>query len=88
MDCQVSEWTNGTCTAPCGEGTRIDRRTVIQQAQNGGRACPDLEREEVCDTDPNGGECDRNQTKRSMIHTLETAYTFVPEEIYFICGFT
>lgn len=55
VDCQVSEWTNGTCTAPCGEGTRIDRRTVIQQAQNGGRACPDLEREEVCDTDPNGG---------------------------------
>ena len=50
VDCEVSIWEEGECSANCGGGTRTKSRTVVQQAQNGG-TCPELTKLEVCNTE-------------------------------------
>lgn len=55
VDCQVSDYECGECSAACGEGTKTCRRTVTVQPQHGGRQCPQLERTESCNSDPDGG---------------------------------
>lgn len=46
VDCQVSDWTNGTCYAQCdginptATGQQLRLRQITQQAANGGKACP------------------------------------------------
>ncbi|PAA59146.1 hypothetical protein BOX15_Mlig003285g1 [Macrostomum lignano] len=46
VDCQVSDWTNGTCYANCdgvnptATGQQLRLRQITRQAANGGKACP------------------------------------------------
>lgn len=51
QDCEVSDW--GNCSASCGGGTQT--RTVKQQAQYGGKACPDLT--QSCNKEPCPVDC-------------------------------
>lgn len=56
-DCQVSEWrTDGTCSAPCGGGTVVQRRRITARAVLGGRDCPpELTRVVACNAHPCDG---------------------------------
>jgi len=52
VDCKVEDWSSWTkCSATCGGGTKTRGRGVVQEAENGGAACPSLEEEEPCNTD-------------------------------------
>lgn len=51
LDCEVSEWIPGPCSASCGGGHRQLYRKVVVEA-NGGAACPPLGREETCNDFP------------------------------------
>jgi hypothetical protein len=58
VDCQVSSWSDwSSCSKPCGGGQRTRTRTVTQQAQNGGRACPALQEVEACNTQQCSSDC-------------------------------
>ena len=46
IDCQLSTWTNGTCSVTCGEGVVIATRNITVEAKHGGRVC-DSNREEI-----------------------------------------
>jgi hypothetical protein len=50
VDCQVSGWDCGTCTAAC---NRMCTRTITRPPANGGEACPELTKTESC----TGGDC-------------------------------
>lgn len=51
LDCEVSEWIPGPCSASCGGGHRQLGRKIVVEA-NGGAACPPLGREEKCNDFP------------------------------------
>merc|ERR1712012_1203089 len=52
-DCQAEDWSLWSkCSATCGGGTRTRERKVVQEPENGGAACQDLEEEESCKTEP------------------------------------
>ena len=52
VDCEVEDWSSWSdCSATCGGGTKTRGRGVVQEAENGGAACPTLEEEEPCNTD-------------------------------------
>jgi len=57
VDCEVSEWTWGTCSKTCGSGTITKTRTIITQPAGNGKACPVLEKTEPCNTDPCPVDC-------------------------------
>lgn len=55
VDCVVSDWKEWSeCSATCGGGTTSREREVLQEAQAGGRACPTLSEEALC----NPQECE------------------------------
>lgn len=76
VDCQVSGWTPGCpdpATLPCSGSMITQTRTVTQQPQNGGVACPPLTQQTGCPgtctqaytgtqqtTNPSGSFCDPN----------------------------
>ena len=39
MDCEWTEWQNGTCSVTCGDGTLINTRTRRVEAEHGGEEC-------------------------------------------------
>ena len=52
VDCKVDKWSAwGNCNVACGGGTKTKSREVIEDAKNGGVACPDLEETDVCNTE-------------------------------------
>ena len=52
VDCKVDKWSAwGNCNVACGGGTKTKTREVIEDAKNGGVACPDLEETDVCNTE-------------------------------------
>ena len=53
VHCMVGDWKQwGECSVTCsGDGTKARARDVVEEAQNGGDSCPDLEQIEVCSTD-------------------------------------
>ncbi|XP_067933647.1 somatomedin-B and thrombospondin type-1 domain-containing protein-like [Watersipora subatra] len=49
VDCVVGEWEDyGSCSKPCGLGTKTRQRQVIQEPRNGGKKCPVLKENTVC----------------------------------------
>jgi hypothetical protein len=53
VDCQVSEWSDwSVCSVECGGGTQSRSRSVTAEPENGGAACPALEEQRDCNTDP------------------------------------
>lgn len=40
VDCAVSNWTNSSCSATCGNATYWMGRKILQRSLNGGVACP------------------------------------------------
>jgi len=56
VDCAVSDWVVAECTKTCGGGTRRLRRTITV-APDGGAACPPLEAEEECNSQPCPVDC-------------------------------
>jgi len=61
VDCKVEDWSSWSdCSATCGGGTKTRGRGVVQEAENGGAACPALEEKEPCNTDQCPGTTDAN----------------------------
>merc|ERR1719318_2037260 len=59
VDCKVEDWSSWSdCSATCGDGTKTRGRGVVQEAENGGAACPALEEEEPCNTDQCPVDCE------------------------------
>jgi len=58
-DCVVSAWKDtGPCSRTCGGGVLPEARTIQEEANSGGKACPtDLLRKSVCNTDPCPLDC-------------------------------
>ena len=53
VNCKVGDWSPwGTCSASCNGGTKTRLRGVLQQAENGGVACPHLKEDEPCSAIP------------------------------------
>ena len=53
VDCLVSSWSAwGSCSKTCGGGTMSRRREIAQQPLQDGLACPVLEEERACNTEP------------------------------------
>jgi len=48
VDCEVSEWAEGQCSATCGGGQMLKTRTVITQPEGGGVECPAMEETVPC----------------------------------------
>ncbi|XP_043923165.1 somatomedin-B and thrombospondin type-1 domain-containing protein [Protopterus annectens] len=49
VPCSVSEWSHWSgCTAQCKPATRVRRRYILQEPQNGGEPCPPLEEKAGC----------------------------------------
>jgi len=48
-DCEVSDWTDGECSATCEGGTQKRTRTIITPSANGTK-CPPLDMEQECNT--------------------------------------
>jgi len=60
-DCKVEDWSSWSdCSTTCGGGTKTRGRGVVQEAENGGAACPALEEKEPCNTDQCPGTTDAN----------------------------
>jgi hypothetical protein len=54
IDCAVHTWEAwSSCSSTCGSGTQRTTRAIKTQAQNGGKACPALEKMQGC----NSGSC-------------------------------
>lgn len=52
VDCVVSEWSPFTdCTKTCGGGIKTRRRTVLVSDKYGGKVCPPLIQNEICNTE-------------------------------------
>lgn len=56
QDCEVSDWTPEDCTATCGGGAQILRRTVVA-SPNEGAGCPPLEMQRACGMSPCPTDC-------------------------------
>jgi hypothetical protein len=55
-ECQVSEWTDfGECSTSCGGGLMWRKRTLIKHGKH--FACPALEEQRACQTDPCPQDC-------------------------------
>ena len=67
VDCQWSEWSAWErCSKTCGSGQRKARRTIRQQAQNGGRSCQGSStKSETCKT--NACPSAPSQSKQSLL---------------------
>ena len=51
VDCKVGEWMAwGECSVTCGDGNKRRTREVVQQPENGGNECPNLEETDQCTT--------------------------------------
>ena len=49
VDCEWSNWTHGTCTKSCGNGTKIKTRTEKVEKKYGGKGCDGPRSvEEIC----------------------------------------
>lgn len=57
QDCDVSEWREQTCSATCGGGKILSTRSIIVHEVGGGMACPLLESQKSCNTDPCPVDC-------------------------------
>lgn len=57
IDCEMSSWTQGTCSATCGGGTRINTRTITTPPKHGGMPCGDLQETQDCNTGPCPIDC-------------------------------
>ena len=58
VDCKVSDWIPvGSCSKPCGGGTQLRLRSVIQPAMNDGAACPILSDTQPCNSNPCSVDC-------------------------------
>eukprot|EP00971_Amphidinium_carterae_P181650 3603829-Amphidinium_carterae.1 len=57
IDCEVGEWTEGTCSKSCGGGTMTKRRAVVVNPNAAGAECPPLEIEEACNYLPCPIDC-------------------------------
>lgn len=56
--CKVSEWAKwSTCSKACGGGTTNRIRTVIAQAKDGGKSCPNIEQRKICNIGSCSDEC-------------------------------
>lgn len=52
IDCVVSEWSPySDCTKTCGGGIKTRRRSVLVSDKNGGKVCPPLIQNEICNTE-------------------------------------
>ena len=58
IDCEMSSWTQDTCSATCGDGTRINTRTITTPPQYGGMPCGDLQETQDCNTGPCPIDCE------------------------------
>lgn len=57
-NCQVSAWGAwSSCSKTCGIGTQKQTRTVTQNPESGGQACPGLEQSQSCQTQPCPIDC-------------------------------
>ena len=69
VDCvwsRYSVWTS--CSVTCGGGLRTSSRTIVQNAENGGKECQgDKVKGEKCNTDPCPGRSDRNHQYISVL---------------------
>ena len=51
VHCDVSSWSDWqVCSASCGGGTKVRRRTVVTHADNGGYVCPELSQSAGCNS--------------------------------------
>merc|ERR1719162_485769 len=55
-DCEVSEWTEGACSADCNGGTMKKSRDIMVHPV-GGAACPPLEMVQSCNSHPCPVDC-------------------------------
>ena len=52
VDCQTDEWSTWTtCPVTCGGATKTRSKKVLQEAMNGGAACPSLQESMRCNTE-------------------------------------
>merc|ERR1719430_591424 len=69
VDCKVGDWKPwGDCSATCGGGTKTRAREVVEEPENGGAVCPDLEETESCNTD----QCEETSTEVSAENVKTT----------------
>jgi len=55
QDCKVGKWSlYGDCSKPCGGGVQRRSRMIQQAAKRGGKECPDLAEDRVCNNLPCG----------------------------------
>ena len=58
IDCQVGEWINeGECSAQCGGGILTQKRGILQPSAFGGKECPPLTQQIVCNEQPCPIDC-------------------------------
>ena len=51
VDCKVGKWMAwGECSVTCGDGNKKRTREAVQQPENGGNECPNLEETDQCNT--------------------------------------
>ena len=51
VDCKAGDWKPwGECSATCNGGTKTTERDVVQEPENGGAACPALDKTMACNT--------------------------------------
>ncbi len=53
VDCKLSKWSAwSTCSEPCGGGTQMRTRKVVQNPEHGGKACDPLTQSQACNKQP------------------------------------
>lgn len=58
VDCEVNDWSAwASCTNSCGGGERSRSRAAIQLPNTEGKACPDLNQKEQCNTEECAHDC-------------------------------
>lgn len=59
VDCVVSSWSPwSSCSEACGGGVQVRTRSVTQEAMYEGTACPPLEEQKSCNTNPCPVDCE------------------------------